>query len=68
MLNNPDTFIGRAGKGGSVLEPIPEAYKMCQDPQHNPPNFICIPSGQQLRHTCHTCGAVQIIRSTEITC
>lgn len=70
MLNNPDTHIGRIPerkKGGSVLEPLPEEPKMCQDPQHLPASHMYIPPGMQLRHTCPSCRHETIVRPMNIT-
>lgn len=51
----------------SRMEPIPEKYKVCRHPEHNPPTHICIPQGMQYVHVCPSCGAECILRSPEIS-
>lgn len=50
----------------SGLEPIPPEEKPCDDMNHFPPNYICIPYGMQYRHKCPSCGVESILRSPEV--
>lgn len=46
----------------SGFEPLPEGLKLCIHPEHEPPNFLCIPPDSQYRHVCPGCNTVVYIR------
>jgi predicted RNA-binding Zn-ribbon protein involved in translation (DUF1610 family) len=47
----------------SRFEDIEEIKALCNNPEHNPPNNICIPEGKKYCHVCPSCGKETIIRS-----
>lgn len=51
----------------SGFEPLPQSTKPCRDAEHFPPTHICIPSDQQYRHICPSCGYECILRSPQVT-
>lgn len=41
---------------------------VCNDLEHNPPMYLCIPQGQGYRHVCPSCGKVSTLMSPQIIC
>lgn len=43
-----------------TLVKIAEPFRMCRDPQHNPPNMIVLSPGTW-QHTCPSCGQTTVL-------
>jgi predicted RNA-binding Zn-ribbon protein involved in translation (DUF1610 family) len=43
-----------------------KVYDRCMHPNHNPPMYISLPKGTSHKHTCPSCGTVQIIRTPDV--
>jgi len=35
----------------------------CRHPEHNPPNYLCVPEGYGYQHVCPRCGKTEIIKN-----
>lgn len=54
------------GKGDGGFFDLPQS-KICNHPEHYPPNHICIPQGKGYRHVCPSCGKVTVIVPQQFT-
>lgn len=62
-------YESRGEREGSGMEPIPGfSAQRCIHPEHNPPGYICVPSGHRYRHVCPACGKKSYIFAKDITC
>lgn len=72
LCDNPRIVLGIGTIRGVSDYPIYDkdsrfkVYDRCMHPNHNPPMYICVPKGSSHKHTCPSCGEVQIIRSQNI--
>jgi hypothetical protein len=67
-VNKMDNDKWNDTKGNNYIEDIPvgEYGNPCTHPEHNPPNFICIPHGKRLVHKCPKCGKVTIVYGSTV--
>lgn len=45
----------------SGFEPLEKTFKLCHNPEHDPPAIIHIPVDQQYRHICPGCKKETVI-------
>lgn len=64
-MNNNQFNILFNKKEESHFEDI-DSVEVCNDPSHNPPQFLCIPQGKQYVHICPKCGTRLVLRSQQI--